>query len=141
MVRFLSLVLAAVLACALAALFFFKTDVALVATVGIGAVSLAWLVAVVVLPWNLHFRARHVLAEMKVSEQRGIRFEGHCKELQELQQGQRQLAEAARAGDQQLDRKLDSVARKFEETIDRLTDNQEIITGIKAFLRLVQPGR
>jgi hypothetical protein len=33
------------------------------------------------------------------------------------------------------------VARKFEETIDRLTDNQEIISGIKAFLRLVQPAR
>lgn len=38
-------------------------------------------------------------------------------------------------------RKLDAVARRFEETIDLLTDNQEIISGIKAFLRLVQrPG-
>jgi hypothetical protein len=38
-------------------------------------------------------------------------------------------------------RQLDAVARRFEETIDRLTDNQEIISGIKAFLRLVQrPG-
>ena len=38
-------------------------------------------------------------------------------------------------------RRTDGVARKFEETIDRLTDNQEIISGIKAFLRLLQrPG-
>ena len=43
-----------------------------------------------------------------------------------------------RAGDQENGRKLDAVARKFEETIDRLTDNQEIIAGIKAFLRLIQ---
>lgn len=35
-------------------------------------------------------------------------------------------------------RRLDAVARRFKETIDRLTDNQEIISGIKAFLRLVQ---
>jgi hypothetical protein len=30
------------------------------------------------------------------------------------------------------------VSRRIEETIDRLTDNQEIISGLKALLRLVQ---
>ncbi|MFH9612627.1 hypothetical protein ACH4MM_02465 [Streptomyces pratensis] len=36
------------------------------------------------------------------------------------------------------DRKIAALAREFESTIDRLTDNQEIITGLKAFLRLLR---
>ncbi|WP_250292439.1 hypothetical protein [Streptomyces atroolivaceus] len=36
------------------------------------------------------------------------------------------------------DRKIDALAREFESTVDRLTDNQEIIAGLKAFLRLLR---
>ncbi|MBI2943993.1 MAG: hypothetical protein HYY25_07320 [Candidatus Wallbacteria bacterium] len=36
-----------------------------------------------------------------------------------------------------LERRLEAVSRKFEETVDQMTDNQEIITGVKAFLRLL----
>ncbi len=39
-----------------------------------------------------------------------------------------------------LERRFTSLTRKFEETVDVLTDNQQIISGIKAFLRLVQTG-
>jgi len=45
------------------------------------------------------------------------------------------------AGDtrhRQLELRFVSLARTFEETVDRLTDNQQIIGGIKAFLRLIQ---
>ncbi len=35
-------------------------------------------------------------------------------------------------------RRLDTVARKFDEALDRLTDNREVISGLKAFLRLVR---
>ncbi len=35
-------------------------------------------------------------------------------------------------------RRLDTVARKFDEALDRLTDNREVIGGLKAFLRLVR---
>lgn len=37
-----------------------------------------------------------------------------------------------------LDRKLTTVARGFEESLHKLTDNREVIAGIKAFLRLVR---
>lgn len=36
------------------------------------------------------------------------------------------------------DRKIEALAREFEATVNRLTDNQEIITGLKAFLRLLR---
>ncbi|MGW2349103.1 hypothetical protein [Actinacidiphila glaucinigra] len=38
------------------------------------------------------------------------------------------------------DRRITALAREFEATIDRLTDNEEIITGLKAFLRLLRAG-
>jgi hypothetical protein len=242
MIRFFSLAAGAVLVGLLVALLAFHVELALVATLGLAVVCLAWLVAVLVLPWDLFFRARHLLAEMVRSEKRGIAVDAeartdaaalekrmlrisvglhvvsallvaagswfahqrlgyafaalfllstffrpavayyqflhaklagylsevkypredvlalledvkelkrtakqHGESLEErqreehkLEQGLRQAVEAARAGDQESQRKLDAVARKFEETIDRLTDNQEIISGIKAFLRLVQ---
>ena len=200
--------------------------------------SIAWLVAIVVLPWNLFFRARHLLSEMTRSEQRGIAVDAEARAeakivaarmlkisvalhvasalllclgsfllgqrlgyafagmfvlsmffrpaveyyryqhnklrsylnevkvpredavklaqdvsavvaraqeqqaaLDNLQREHAQLTEAMRAGDLENGRKLDAVARKFEETIDRLTDNQEIIAGIKAFLRMIQTPR
>jgi hypothetical protein len=58
-----------------------------------------------------------------------------------LQTEHERLSAAMIAGDRDSQRRLDAVARKFEETIDRLTDNQEIISGIKAFLRLVEVPR
>ncbi|MGW2161484.1 hypothetical protein [Nonomuraea sp. NPDC001699] len=49
---------------------------------------------------------------------------------------------AARAGLEQADhdlaRRITLMARRFEETVDGLNDNQEIITGLRAFLRLVR---
>ena len=35
-------------------------------------------------------------------------------------------------------RRLEAVTRKFDESLDRLTDNREVIAGLKAFLRLVR---
>ncbi|MER6506671.1 hypothetical protein ABT158_07635 [Nonomuraea sp. NPDC001636] len=49
---------------------------------------------------------------------------------------------ATRAGleraDHDLDRRITLMARRFEETVDGLNDNQEIITGLRAFLRLLR---
>jgi hypothetical protein len=48
-------------------------------------------------------------------------------------------AEAASAArDAKLDRQLDAVGRRFEDTVNRMTDNREVIAGIKAFLRLIR---
>jgi hypothetical protein len=56
----------------------------------------------------------------------------------ELRKQLAELAKLSEARQLELERKLGSLARKFEETVDRLTDNQQIISGIKAFLRLLQ---
>jgi hypothetical protein len=37
-----------------------------------------------------------------------------------------------------LDRRLDALGRRFQDTVAELTDNQEVISGIKAFLRLLR---
>src|SRR5207248_3226472 len=79
------------------------------------------------------------------------RVSRHEDQIQELEkqlgeQGYRlemrvqQEAQAGVARHQELDRRFGSLGRKFEETVDRLTDNQEIIAGVKAFLRLVKDG-
>jgi hypothetical protein len=238
MIRFFSFLFGAAFTCLLAAFLVFKVPLALVATLGVGVACLGWLIAVVVLPWNLYFRARHLLAEMANSERRDIAVDevarGETREverrmlrvslalhlgsalllalgswlyaqplgyafaglfllstlfrpaveyyqfLQEklddilknvrypredvvklvsdvnmlveksVEQEKRneqasevinQLRATMQEGDALNQRKLEAVSRKFEETIDRLTDNQEIISGIKAFLRLVQPAR
>ncbi|MEK9520942.1 hypothetical protein MIU24_16310 [Streptomyces venezuelae] len=60
----------------------------------------------------------------------------------------RALAELRRAVDavalsshqraDETDRRIAALAREFESTVNRLTDNEEIITGLKAFLRLLR---
>ncbi|MEY9934280.1 hypothetical protein ABH926_008945 [Catenulispora sp. GP43] len=41
-------------------------------TVGLGAVSLYWLLIITTVPWNLYFKARRVRHEIGVSRERGI---------------------------------------------------------------------
>jgi hypothetical protein len=76
--------------------------------------------------------------------QRVQHLEGSVTHLLEAEKGLRKELGEVRAQGQQraaeLERRLSAVARRFEETIDRLTDNQQIISGIKAFLRLIQQG-
>ncbi|MBI5493442.1 MAG: hypothetical protein HY904_00340 [Deltaproteobacteria bacterium] len=220
---------------ALLAVFFLDVPVALVATVGMGVLLLGWLVVVVTLPWNLHFQARHVLAEMKRSRERGIvvpddraaeaervrrrtlvmslglhglsaggmalvawltgetlawwfcgfyllstavrpaleyhrhvrerlatllsevryprddilslvsqvntlqhSVETHAREYRELFTSLRALEQTTTARDTQMEQRMAALVRKFEESVARLTDNQEVITGIRAFLRIIQ---
>lgn len=206
-------------------------------TWGAGGAALIWLVVLVTLPWNLHFHAREVLAEMRRSKEAGInvtaeqfafaervkrmtlitsigvhvlsagvalavavfadaklgypfagfyllsclvrpataavqqvrrrltalaedtRFPRHdvmqlrsqveqsaadvvrideaIKEMRERHEAHVVLLEKQRA---ELEGKLATVTRKFEESLDRLTDNRELIGGIKAFLRMVREG-
>jgi len=40
-------------------------------TWGAGGAALLWLIVLVTLPWNLHLRAREVLAEMRRSRRQG----------------------------------------------------------------------
>jgi hypothetical protein len=206
-------------------------------TWGAGGAALIWLVVLVTLPWNLHFRSREVLAEMRRSRDAGIRVtdeqvafaervkrwtlisslaihllsagvalalavfadaalgypfagfyllsclirpaiasmqqirrrleaiaadtryprddvmkmrgqvDAHEAATLQLEQALKQLREqhdelAARSDRQraELEQKFTALARKFEDSLDRLTDNRELISGIKAFLRMIREG-
>ncbi|WP_051760527.1 hypothetical protein [Herbidospora cretacea] len=222
----------------------FSTGVApsTVLAIGVGAVSLIWLLILLTVPWNLYFSARRVVHETHLSRERGIEvpqaredeargiakrmlrlavlghvvsaaviavvtyfsgeyvgyyfsgfyllatlfrptgaylthlkdrvgtlmeelhyprqdvatLRGDVKDLvearttleasietltEELRQVRSELA-AARSvledADHDLNRRITTMTRKFDETVDGLSDNQELITGLKAFLRLVR---
>ncbi|GLX94756.1 hypothetical protein [Herbidospora sp. NBRC 101105] len=222
----------------------FSTGVApsTVLAIGVGAVSLIWLLILLTVPWNLYFSARRVVHETQLSRERGIEvpqaredeargiakrmlrlavlghvvsaaviavvtyfsgeyvgyyfsgfyllatlfrptgaylthlkdrvgtlmeelhyprqdvatLRGDVKDLvearttleasietltEELRQVRGELA-AARSiledADHDLNRRITTMTRKFDETVDGLSDNQELITGLKAFLRLVR---
>lgn len=43
--------------------------------------------------------------------------------------------------DRELDARISALGRQFEDTVNRLTDNQEVIAGVKAFLRMIREDR
>jgi hypothetical protein len=218
----------AVIAAAVLGLFVLHLPMAVVATVAVGLLCLAWLLVIVVLPWNVYFQARHVLFEMERSKRRGIavvaeqeaeaarverrtlrislglhavsalllalgavlfsqplayafsalfllstlfrpgveyyrylrrklsdlladvtypredvmalvnEVRAQAPRLRALEQSHEQLGRESLARDQSQQRKLDAVVRRFDETLDRLTDNREIVAGLRAFLRMVK---
>ncbi|MEU8679225.1 hypothetical protein [Streptomyces sp. NPDC048560] len=207
-----------------------------------GALCLLWLIVLLTVPWNLYFRAHTVLAEIRVSREKGLEvseerdaeaariarlmlraavsghvltaclvgavtaaadgatgywFAGFCllstffrpagayfsqlrgrlgtllkdvtyprddvlelrRLVAEIQSGARVLEERTEEQYRSLaelrrtvdalgasvheradgsDRRITALAGEFESTVNRLTDNQEIITGLKAFLRLLR---
>ncbi|MBL8923032.1 MAG: hypothetical protein JNJ54_29555 [Myxococcaceae bacterium] len=65
------------------------------------------------------------------------RCEAGLERLGHVERSVEERLEALAAADEQRRRQLEAVTRRFEETVDRLTDNREIVSGLKAFLRLV----
>ncbi|MDP9845430.1 hypothetical protein [Streptosporangium lutulentum] len=204
-------------------------------SLGLGAISLIWLILLLTLPWNLYFGARQVVHEIHVSRERGIEVPGahetealeiarrmrrfavgghlvsaavlavvtffsgavvgyyfvgfyllstffrpagayfsHLRErvttlmsearhprqdivalvarvddlatrtatltesVEHLRRDAETLGVELRVGDEDLDRRITAIARRFEDTVDGLTDNHEVISGLKAFLRLLR---
>jgi hypothetical protein len=218
----------ALAAAAVLGVFLLHVPLPVIATVAVGLLCLAWLLVIVVLPWNVYFQARHVLFEMERSKRRGIavapeqqaeaarverrtlrlslglhgasalllalgaalfsqpmayafsalfllstlfrpgveyyrylrrklsdlladvtyprddvmtwvsEVRAHGARLHALEQAHEQLCRESLARDQSQQRKLDAVVRRFDETLDRLTDNREIVAGLRAFLRMVR---
>ncbi|MFF0269504.1 hypothetical protein [Kribbella sp. NPDC004536] len=62
----------------------------------------------------------------------------HDQHLARLEHGQAAAAALAETRERALHTKVDAHARQFEHSLSRLTDNQEVIAGLKAFLRLVR---
>ena len=230
-----SFVAGAVVMAGLLGLMVWHVPLALLGIIAVGTACLAWLVVIVVLPWNLFFQARHLLFEMRRSRERGLVVSSEqetqaiavqrrmlrvsiglhlvsaalvglgswwsgeplgsafaalfllstlfrpaveyyrflrrqlTEVLEEVKYPREDVARLVRDVDagselvrvlqqQQLEfsrdlarqekesvsrtteahRRLDAVIRKFDESLDRLTDNREVIAGLKAFLRLVR---
>ncbi|MFD6280071.1 hypothetical protein ACFWFI_31570 [Streptomyces sp. NPDC060209] len=66
------------------------------------------------------------------------RAEEQYRALAEVRRTMDALNVSAHGRADDADRKIAALAREFEATVDRLTDNQEIIAGLKAFLRLLR---
>ncbi|WP_306327040.1 hypothetical protein [Streptomyces venezuelae] len=64
--------------------------------------------------------------------------EEQYRALAELRRTVDAVALSAHGRADETDRRIAALAREFESTVNRLTDNEEIITGLKAFLRLLR---
>ena len=85
----------------------------------------------------LALKERVTFLEMQAENLRATAEQLHAADLAAEQRlADLSVESARRAGE--LDRRLDKLGRHFEDTVGRLTDNQEVIAGIKAFLRLLR---
>jgi hypothetical protein len=59
-------------------------------------------------------------------------------ELNRLQDVQAADRTAARSRDQELERRIDQMVRRIEATLDGISDHQELLTGLRALVRMVR---
>ncbi|NUU22149.1 MAG: hypothetical protein HOV68_11650 [Streptomycetaceae bacterium] len=85
----------------------------------------------------VELRGRVAAAEREI-ETLQRRLEASDEAAAELRRLIEEVEVASAARDNKLDRQLDAVGRRFEDTVNRMTDNREVIAGIKAFLRLIR---
>ncbi|MBC7273367.1 MAG: hypothetical protein H5T76_32520 [Streptomyces sp.] len=83
----------------------------------------------------LRARLDHTEAGTRVLEEKA---EEQYRALAELRRTVDALALSTHERAGEAERRIAALGREFEATVDRLTDNQEIIAGVKAFLRLLR---
>lgn len=97
--------------------------------------------------WYKHLReelqrtlgeATHPRDDVLALKARVEQLESLQREVAELRERNESLATELREEDRRLDRKLDAIGRRFEDTLQHLTDNREILAGIRAFLRMIR---
>ncbi|WP_419992393.1 hypothetical protein [Streptomyces boninensis] len=89
---------------------------------------------------------RDDVAELKAEVDRVVRgaqvldekTEEHYRALEALHKTVNALSSSLYHRADTADRKIAALGREFEATVNRLTSNEEIISGVKAFLRLVR---
>ncbi|MER5759832.1 hypothetical protein [Streptomyces sp. NPDC002082] len=84
---------------------------------------------------ELHKRLNRTEAGTRALEEK---TEEQYRALAELRRTVDALAMSAYERTEETNRRITALGREFESTVNRLTDNQEIITGVKAFLRLLR---
>ncbi|MGI5460040.1 hypothetical protein ACQEWB_44155 [Streptomyces sp. CA-249302] len=84
---------------------------------------------------ELHSRLDRTEAGTRVLEDKA---EEQYRALGELRRTVDALAMSTYERAEEADRRIAALGREFEATVNRLTDDQEIIAGVKAFLRLLR---
>ncbi|MCX5315806.1 hypothetical protein [Streptomyces sp. NBC_00154] len=84
---------------------------------------------------ELHARLNRAAAGTRVLEEKA---EEQYRALAELRRTVDALAMSTYERTEEANRRISALGREFESTVNRLTDNQEIIAGVKAFLRLLR---
>ncbi|MEU9239661.1 hypothetical protein [Streptomyces sp. NPDC048385] len=84
---------------------------------------------------ELQARLNHAEAGTRVLEEKA---EEQYRALAELRRTVDALTMSTYERAEEADRRITALGRQFESTVNRLTDNQEIIAGVKAFLRLLR---
>lgn len=97
--------------------------------------------------WYVHLRgelsramgeATHPRDDVIALRERVRALEGLPQELRSLREQHEAALLELREADRALDRKLDLVGRRFEESLEHLTDNRELLAGLRAFLRMIR---
>jgi hypothetical protein len=60
-------------------------------------------------------------------------------DLARVQDAQAAGRVAARNRDDDLERRIDQMVRRIEATLDGISDHQELLTGIRALVRMMRP--
>jgi hypothetical protein len=84
---------------------------------------------------ELRSRVDRVEAGKRVLEEKA---EEQYRALAELRRSVEALSMSTYERTEETNRRLAALGREFESTVNRLTDNQELIAGVKAFLRLLR---
>lgn len=84
---------------------------------------------------ELHARVNRAEAGTRALEEKA---EEQYRALAELRRALDALALSTHERAEESERRFAALGREFESTVNRLTDNQEIIAGVKAFLRLLR---
>ncbi|MFF3467759.1 hypothetical protein [Streptomyces sp. NPDC002619] len=84
---------------------------------------------------ELHAQLNRAEAGTRVLEEKA---EEQYRALAELRRTVDALAMSTYERTEEADRRIAALGREFESTVNRLTDNQDIIAGVKAFLRLLR---
>ncbi|MFF8846603.1 hypothetical protein ACF08N_28465 [Streptomyces sp. NPDC015127] len=84
---------------------------------------------------ELRRRVDHVQSGTRVLEEKA---EEQYRAIAELRGSLDALGISAFARADETDRRIAAMGREFESAVNRLTDNEEIITGLKAFLRMLR---
>ncbi|MEU4225633.1 hypothetical protein AB0F17_15175 [Nonomuraea sp. NPDC026600] len=87
---------------------------------------------------EVRYPRRDVVSLAALADALHLRTDELGKDLERLREEMAATRYALETADHDLNRRMTGMTRRFDETVDGLGDNQEVISGLKAFLRLIR---